>query len=139
MNKLMHTTCWSLGVLLILCVSGRIGAQSTYQRVPLLRLLVAADENTVDGMHVSVVGYLSRRGELFLYLTKDHAEILDKASGVPIADTVWLEIDQSSCSSYVLIMGVVARDRYSSGVVLTEIQEVRQADTQELCWRRSAN
>ena len=60
---------------------------------------------------MEVFGYLDKT-TMTLFLTSDHAEIGDYSSGITVADTLDLDIDNSDCSGYVRVRGRRVKDSF---------------------------
>jgi hypothetical protein len=93
-------------------------------------------DNRFDGQGVEVFGFLRYTSMLRLYLTRDHARFGDITSAIIVIDsTPAASIIQSPCeSSYVYVKGVMGKvDSGPLGIV--SVQEVRAADSKEICWK----
>lgn len=102
-------------------------------------LLVAPEKH--EGVVVSVKGYLSGdSGSLFLYLTRDHAEMEDIVSAIIVADFFEMGASQSDClDKYVEVVGRFERDR---GVVyaINRVERISLVTPRrELCWARKGD
>ena len=122
--------------LLVLLLPNIVSA-SVYP-VSLVQLLVTPEK--YDGKDITVIGYLKHTITLQLYLTRDHANMLDKRSSITILDnTSDGSLLQSSCApSYVQIRGTFKRIKYSMYVIY-DVKEVLQMDNLKICYNRNIN
>ena len=99
--------------------------------MPLAGLLL--NPEVPSGLRVSVVGYF---GGSNLFLTEDHAKILDYSSAIKVVDkTHDASIYQSQCrSNYVDVIGELSR-RKSGKLQIQKITQIKYAESGEDCYR----
>jgi len=90
--------------------------------------------DSFDGKNVEVFGYLVLHGMPQLYLTKDHADGIDRLSSIPVVFDGFHELWPSSClGKYVRIRGSFRRvDAFSLG--LRDIKSVYVPDEERFCY-----
>jgi len=101
--------------------------KSNPSRIPLPLAGILLSTTIEDGTQVSVAGYMEGP---FLFLTKDHAQILDYASSIRIQDLSYnAEIYSSACSQgrYVLVIG----NLYKIDAINWELRDVSRILDQE--------
>jgi len=98
--------------------------------------LIGSPENYV-GMNLQTVGYFRRRGNMRLFLTKEHALISDVVSSILISDTDNGDIYASGClRSHSEITGKFTRiDPGAYGIV--NVERIYDPIKKVVCWERS--
>lgn len=98
--------------------------------VPMAGLLLNSE--LPIGASVSVVGYLNGP---YLFLTEDHAKILDYSSSILVEDkTKDAELYQSDCNDhYVKVVGTLSRQE-SNLLKIANVIRVKYADSKKDCY-----
>ena len=104
--------------------------------VSLIELLAVPEK--FNGKEISVIGYLNGTITFDLYLSRDHANILDRESSIEIIDnTPDGSLIQSSCASnYVQVKGTFKK-RADSMYVIAYIKSVSIMESLKTCWKSS--
>ena len=103
--------------------------------VSMVQLLTNPDDYA--GKAVEVTGYLQKNPTLQLFLSKDHGAARDIQSSVIVSDdTEDGSLTQSGClDQYIKVTGTLDRLMGAAWAVV-RVQEVRDAETAEMCWKR---
>jgi len=101
--------------------------------VSLVELLAVPEK--YDGKEIAVIGYLKDTTSLDLYLSRDHAKILDLESSIQVIDTTPDGLlFQSSCApNYVRVKGTFIK-RADSMYVIAYIKSVSIIESLKTCW-----
>lgn len=87
------------------------------------------------GQTISVKGYFKRHANLRLFLTDDHARILDFESSILLSDTDKGDLHRLDClEKYVKLVGTIAAHTPSSYAIV-HIQRIDNLDSGEVCWQ----
>jgi len=127
----------ALAVLLAVSVIANCASKdrSSVQSVSLVQLVT--NPTRFENRVVSVTGYLGSRGNLYLFLSRDHALASDFTSSVLLSDTIDLEIFGSDClNKYARIVGFVTffEDGGHRDLIIQDISLVEDAESFERCW-----
>lgn len=99
--------------------------------VSLLQLLTNPDR--FAGQVVIVTGYLDYVGHPRLYLTRDHALVMDHQTSIMVSYIT--DVTQDACMKhYVRVKGTFKRlDEYSYGLI--DVESIRDQEKFKTCWR----
>ena len=88
------------------------------------------------GQTVAVTGYFKRHANLHLFLTDDHAEILDFESSILLSDTDEGDLHQLDClERHVRVVGMLIAHSHGSYAIV-DIQRIDDPGAEEVCWER---
>ncbi|MDH3521304.1 MAG: hypothetical protein OEM49_12685 [Myxococcales bacterium] len=121
----------SVSLALLLCQAALPGAAEPGDPLlpaSLVQILVAPER--YEGRRVNVVGYLAAGPQMRLFITRDHARVLDLESSVEVESEA---LGASDCmEKYARVVGKLARVNTIWRIV--EVERVARLDAFESCW-----